>query len=506
MVNCLRAELNLMINLWLVTAVSLISTFGIAQSATQKSRPNILFILTDDQSSHDMKIYDPNSSLETPVIDKLAKEGMVFDGAYHMGAWTSAVCTPSRHMIMSGRTVWHIPRSPEESTYCPPNLEEQTLAAVFNRAGYNTMRTCKVGNSYEAANKQFTVRKDSTKRSPDGSEWHADQVLEYLNERGKTKDKAPFLIYFGFSHPHDPRFAKADLLEKYGADNKIIPAVSNPNSPKLPINYLPGHPFHFRVPNARDEVRVQGVGPRRDETTIRNEKGRYNACIEEIDTQMGRVLKKLDSMGELDNTYIVFTSDHGIAVGRHGLQGKQNLYEHSWRVPFVVKGPGVKAGVRAEGNIYLLDVLHTFCDLAGIEAPQTSEGVSFKPVLEGKRQTIRKALYGAFSGDSKPGIRCVKKGDWKLIKYEVLESKEVGGTKTKVRKTQLFNLAENPNELIIEHHDPKVIALTGNKPNPKQVNLANLWQYAAKLKEMEALLLSEQERLNDPYRFWEQSK
>jgi arylsulfatase A-like enzyme len=251
---------------------------------------------------------------------------------------------------------------------------------------------------------------------------------------------------------------------------------------------------------------VQGVWRNRDESTIRNELGRYYACIDEIDTQIGRVLKKLDDIGELDNTYIVFTSDHGIAVGRHGLQGKQNLYEHSWRVPLIVKGPGVKARSRVVGNVYLFDVLHTFCDLAGIEAPPTNEGISFEPVLHGRKDVIRDVLFGVFSGDSKPGIRCVRKGDWKLIKYEVFESKEPGGLKSRIRRTQLFNLAVNPNELIKEHHDPKVVELTRNKPDSQQMNLAGLPQYADTLKEMEALLLSEQKRFNDPYRFWNQPK
>ncbi len=469
------------------------------------SKPNILFVLTDDQSPFELKMYNPGTSLDTPVLDQLAKEGMVFDGAYHMGAFISAVCTPSRHMIMSGRTIWHIPRSPEASVYAPSMLEEQTLAAVFNRAGYHTMRTCKKGNSYEDANMQFTVRIDKTQRDPGGSKWHADQVIDYLQLRDSAKVKDPFFIYLGFSHPHDPRNAKADLLLKYGADNVNVPLVANPESPKLQSNYLPAHPFHFRVPNARDETRVQGVLHRRDEPTIRNELGRYYACIEEIDTQLGRVLRELEEMGELSNTYVVFTSDHGIAIGRHGLQGKQNLYDHSWRVPFIVKGPGVLENARKEGNIYLLDILATLCDMAGIEAPQTNEGISFKPVLEGQEEKIREVMYGVFSGDSKPGIRCVKKGDWKLIKYEVFESKTPDGPKIKVSETQLFNLAENPDELLIEHHDPGVIALTGIVPGENQVNLANLPRYADKLREMEALLLLEQERYNDPYRFSNQS-
>src|SRR5690606_26415247 len=112
----------------------------------------------------------------------------------------------SRHMIMSGRTLWHLPVGPLAKTHCPPHLEKETIPAVFRRAGYDTMRTCKQGNSYEAANAEFAVRRDATKRGGDaesGSAWHAERVLEYLETREETKDADPFFIYFGFSHPHD---------------------------------------------------------------------------------------------------------------------------------------------------------------------------------------------------------------------------------------------------------------------------------------------------------------
>lgn len=473
-------------------------------SAANAKRPNILFILVDDQAPFDLKVYDPKSPLQTPNIDGLARGGMVFDGARHMGAFVGAVCTPSRHMIMTGRTVWHLPIGPTAKEHCPMGIETNTMAAVFNRAGYATMRTCKRGNSYEGANKQFTVRHDADKRGgtdETGSTWHGDQVMNYLNERQATKDEKPFLIYFGFSHPHDTRDGKPELLAKYGAvnhtdQNSLPPA--NPKQPPLPVNYLPAQPFFHGHPGLRDEVAVSGVWTNRDERTIRNELGREFACSENIDIQIGRVLAKLKEMGELENTYIFYTADHGIAIGRHGFEGKQNLYEHTWRVPFIVKGPGIKAGTRVEGNIYLLDVLATLCDLAGIPAPETNEGLSFKPVLEGKKQTVRDVQYSVYCGGTKPGMRCVKMGDWKLIKYDVMDGA--------VRETQLFNLAQNPNEFLKEHHDPKVMALSGIKPTKEQVNLAGDPRYADKLKEMEALLLSEMRRLDDPYRLWNQPK
>ena len=102
-------------------------------------------------------------------------------------------------------------------------------------------------------------------------------------------------------------------------------------------------------------------------------------------------------------------------------------------MPFIVRGPGVKRASRVKGNIYLLDVLSTLCELAGIDIPETSEGISFKSVLAGKKDIVRDVLYGVYCGGGKPGIRCVKKGDWKLIKYD--------STRDGVRQTQLFNLA-----------------------------------------------------------------
>lgn len=461
----------------------------------EPKRPNFLFVLVDDQSPFDLQTYDPNSILETPNISKLSEEGIVFDQARHMGSMNGAVCTPSRHMIMTGRTLWHLPPSAEFQKQTDPHeLDDQTMGAVFNRAGYKTMRTCKKGNSYPGANKQFTVVHDATKRggtAESGSAWHAEQVLDYLQERDSINEEDPFLIYLGFSHPHDTRNGTPELLAKYGAVNHKDPnslPPANDKQPQLQPNYLEKQPFFHGHPELRDEERVSGVWKNRDERTIRNELGREYACSENIDIQIGKVLKKLEAMGELDNTYIIYTSDHGIAIGRHAFQGKQNLYEHTWRVPFIIKGPGIEAGKRVKGNIYLLDILPTLCDLAGIEAPKTVEGKSFVPVLKGEKEAVRDVMYGVYAGGTKPGMRTVKKGDWKLIKYDVMDGA--------VRETQLFNLAKNPNEYLHEHH----------KTGEMQTDLAEDPKYADKLAEMEALLLEQMQENDDPYRLWNQTE
>ena len=116
----------------------------------------------------------------------------------------------------------------------------------------------------------------------------------------------------------------------------------------------------------------------------------------------------------------------------------------------------------------------------------------------GNKQVVRNTLYGAYCGGTKPGMRCVRRGDWKLIKYDVLDGQ--------VRETQLFNLAKNPNEFLLEHHDDSAVKFNGHKPDEMQKDLAELPEYAEKLAEMEALLLSEMKRLKDPHRFWDQVK
>ncbi|MEM1061783.1 MAG: sulfatase-like hydrolase/transferase, partial [Planctomycetota bacterium] len=311
-----------MTRLWLT--LSALAALPLAAAAGD--RPNVLFIITDDQAAQDLSVYNPDTTLETPTIAALAERGITLDAAYHMGSFSGAVCAPSRTMVMTGRTVWRLPpirsRGKPKPEVCPPDIAAKSLAAVFNRAGYDTMRTCKRGNSYAGANAQFSVVRDKTARdgtAEEGSAWHADQVLDYLEDRETRGDADPFLIYFGFSHPHDPRGGTPELLAKYGAENRDkvddIPAL-NPDSPALPPNYLPAHPFPHGQPGLRDEEKVEGVYDRRDEATVRNEIGRNHACTENIDIQIDRVLKKLEATGELDNTYVFFTSDHGIAVGR----------------------------------------------------------------------------------------------------------------------------------------------------------------------------------------------
>jgi choline-sulfatase len=158
----------------------------------------------------------------------------------------------------------------------------------------------------------------------------------------------------------------------------------------------------------------------------------YYAIIEHLDTQVGRILDTLEKSGQADNTYIFFSADHGLAVGHHGLFGKQNLYEHSTRVPFIAVGPGIATGAKNDAPIYLQDVHPTTLELAGAKPAAKVEFHSLLPMLKGKsKKHAYDAIHGAYLGLQ----RSVTVDGWKLILYP------------NVSKARLYNINADPLEM-----------------------------------------------------------
>ena len=499
-------------------AVSGQSNEASGQPSPTAEPPNFVFIIADDMDIYTVNAYrlsEPAEAaangqpypIDTPNIDRLAAEGMLFHQARLMGADSGAVCTPSRTCIMTGKSTWQRTNGVTAATTFP-GVFNRGVRSGFTPIPHATYRTCKSGNSYPTANNEFTMVDDATKRgntAGSGSEWHGDRALEHLEhwQRNHRPTGKPFLAYCGFSHPHDTRNAQASLLGRYGCVNTTTPGsiALNPASPPLPYNHLPVmentgipanypfHPFDHGHLGVRDENTAEGMDQYRTAAVVRNEIGRNFACVDWIDQQVGRVLAKLEdpdgdgdtSDSVLDNTYIVFTSDHGIAVGRHGLQGKQNLYEHTWRVPYIVRGPGISAGSESDALIYLHDSFPTFCDLAGIDLPATideNDGQSFRAVLEGQSDTHREELYGLYAGGSKPGMRAITDGRFKLIKYDV--------SNDATQVTQMFDLEANPFELLPEHG---------------VTNIATDPAYARIRQRLEEKLTEQRIENADPYKF-----
>jgi arylsulfatase A-like enzyme len=237
-------------------------------------------------------------------------------------------------------------------------------------------------------------------------------------------------------------------------------AMYSPARIRLPGNFLPQHPFDNGELKGRDEQLAPWP---RTPRVVREHIAAYYAMITHLDAQIGRVLEALEASPYARNTIVVFAADNGLAVGQHGLLGKQNLYDHSVRVPLVIGGPGLPQGRRADTLCYLLDVHPTLCDLTGVPVPATVEGHSLLPALRNPQARVRDSLFLAYRHFQR-GVRTDR---WKLIKYNV------AGKQT----TQLFDLERDPWET---------------------ANLADDPAQAARVRELTVLLRDWMKRTEDP--------
>lgn len=437
-----------------------VAALGLALGQAQaKTKPNVLFIFADDQSYETVANHGW-TDIDTPNLDRLAKRGTQFTRAYNMGSWSGAVCVASRHMLITGRHIWRAQKA-QQVLRGGKNLTDAQKAArdvefnnlwpqVMGRAGYQTFFTGKWHIS-AAADKAFQVARNirggMPNQTPEGynrplpdkadpwspydvkfegfwrggkhwSEVVADDAVDYIGEA--KQDERPFFMYIAFNAPHDPRQAPKKYVDRYPL-SRI----------KVPENYLDEYPYKDDI-GCSAKLRDEKLGPfPRTHHAVKVHRQEYYAIIEHMDTQIGRILDALEKSGQSDNTYIFFSADHGLAVGHHGLFGKQNLYEHSTCVPFIASGPGIKVR-EIETPIYLQDVMATSLDIAQAERPEQVEFQSLMPLLKGETKESKvKAVYGAYLGLQ----RSVTVGNWKLILYP------------KISKARLYNIKRDPFEM-----------------------------------------------------------
>ncbi len=372
-------------------------------------RPNILFVFTDDQRA-DAGGALGNPVIKTPTLDSLARRGFVFRNAYCLGSNVPAVCLPSRNMLMSGRAYFRW-RGPQASP------DEPNLPVAMKEAGYVTYHHGKRGNTAVLIQAKFDVDKylndDIERESGEPGKQIVDEAIAWLKDRN---DARPFLMYLAFGNPHDPRVAAKKYLDLYERDR--IP---------LPRNFLPVHPFNNGEQLVRDELLAPWP---RTPDEIRRHLHEYYAVMSGFDHHLGRLLGSLKDLGLDGNTIIVYASDNGLALGSHGLMGKQSLYEHSAKVPLIVAGPGIAAG-GSDALVYLMDLLPTFCEFAGAPIPPGLDGKSLREILDGRSKGVRETLFYAY----REVQRAIRDDRWKLIRY------------TQINRTQLFDLREDPDEI-----------------------------------------------------------
>jgi arylsulfatase A-like enzyme/pimeloyl-ACP methyl ester carboxylesterase len=432
--------------------------FGAITCGASAARPNVLVILSDDQRA-DTIAERGNQFIVTPTLDRLARSGTAFTQAYCMGGLRGAVCVPARAMLMTGRGLFRV----NEEIGKQPTWPEQ-----FERAGYVTHACGKWHNGRESLAKAFPTgraiflggmgapytaplfqfeRRGAFIRHPRPAGMHtvevvANAAIDFL--RGRNADR-PFLLYVAMPSPHDPRIAPARFHTIYNA-----------KKPPLPRNFMAQHPFDNGEMAVRDEQLEDWP---RTEAAIRQHLADYYASITFMDEQIGRVLAVLDETGAATNTMIAFASDQGLAIGSHGLMGKQNVYEDGMRIPLIFSGPGIPAGRSSSALAYLHDLFSTAGGLCDVRAPRESSGIDLLPAMRRNRQA-RSSIFTAYRDVQ----RAVRDERWKVIRYP------------QVDVTQFFDL----------RHDP----LETN-------NLAADPRHARELKRMLSLLEREQKRAGD---------
>ncbi len=390
------------------------------------SRPNVLFIFNDDQRADTIAALG-NPIIKTPNLDRLCRQGVAFSRAYMQGGFNGATCVPSRAMLMSGRPLFHVDEK----------LADETWPAAFGRSGYTTFATGKWHNgvkslaaSFQNARSIFaggmanplqaplsdlengglTKPKNASKHA---CEQFADEAVQFL----KSQTGGPFFCYVAFDGPHDPHIVPASYPVRYNADSSL-----------LPPNFLPHHPFDNGEMTIRDEVLLPHP---RTAADVQGMIADYYRYISYLDLQIGRILDTLAASPAGANTIIVFAADSGVARGSHGLIGKQNLYEHSMRVPLIISGPGIASDKRSDAMCYLFDVMPTLGALCNVPPPSASEGIDLRAALRDPSHAARSELVFGY----RQVQRAIRDDRWKLIRHP------------QVNRTQLFDLQSDPQEM-----------------------------------------------------------
>ena len=447
-------------------------------SAVQEEKakkPNVVLIFADDMSYSAVGALG-NDIIKTPNLDRLAAEGTSFTHAYNMGGWNGAICVASRAMIMSGRSIWRAQEITQSWKNKDESAYDKSWARLMAGAGYNTYMSGKwhigahadtlfdiaenikpgmprdtwgaMGFGKVYKEQVLTGKKTIDEIMPNGyarpidendiswspsdttkggfwqggkhwSEVLRDDALDFIDDATSKDD--PFFMYLAFNAPHDPRQAPQKYIDMY--DVQDMP---------LPENWLPEYPYKNEI-GCWQTLRDEALAPfPRTPYAIKKHTQEYYAIITHLDEQIGLIIKGLEDAGELDNTVIIFTADHGLSVGKHGLIGKQNMYDHSMRVPFFIKGPSLPKGKTNSNEVYLQDAMATALEIADIPKPSYVEFNSLLSQINDPEQGgSYEEIYGCYTDRQ----RMIKKDDYKLIAYP------------QASKLRLFNLAIDPEEM-----------------------------------------------------------
>jgi len=417
---------------------------GLSRIACAAERPNIIFIFADDQRADTVGAHG-NPHIQTPHLDRLASEGFSFRGNYCAGSYSGAVCVASRAMLMTGRHWMNVTRNRKANDWTGMPLLPEVLA---KQGAYRTFITGKWHNQFHTLRRAFQEGRSiylggmlnhasfsvqdlgstgelSDKRPAPGfsSQVFADTAIDFIRQASEDQ---PFFLYVALTAPHDPRNPPPAYREMYYQ-----------NRPPLPVNFLPQIPFYngFGHGYGRDESLAPWPRAR---DMISDQLCEYYGLITHLDEQIGRICKALRDSPHARNTYVVYTADHGLAMGSHGLLGKQNIFEQSMKSPLIMRGPGIPAGESSPAFTYIFDLYATLCGVAGVSVPTGVDAQDLAPIWRGQRTGVRDSLFLPFQNC----MRSVNDGRWKLHVYPQTNYRLLFDLRTDPHEMQ--NLAEDP--------------------------------------------------------------
>ncbi len=453
------------------------------------TRPNILFMMTDDHAAHAISCYGSKVN-QTPNMDRIAKEGMRMDRVFA----TNSICTPSRATILTGKYS-HLNGVPVFNRF---DETQPTVAKMLRSAGYYTAMVGKwhlgsnpTGFDYWNILPGQGVYNNPTFYDKDGSEVIRGYATDIITDitldtlKNRPKDK-PFFMMSHHKAPH--REWTPDEKHRKMFENRVIPEPFNLRDDyagrtdalreqkqsvfrdltrfDLKIPPPPGlTPQQIRewnsikpteVETTIDGVRKLLTGPELDAWKYQRYLRDYLACVQSVDDNIGRVLDWLDNNGLAENTVVIYTSDQGFFLGEHNMYDKRFMYEESLRMPFLVRWPnGIRPGsVSADIGINC-DFAPTFLDLAGQPVPADMQGRSFLPIWKGKTpKNWRKSMYYRYYHD--PGDHNtrahygVRTATHKLIYF------------WKKDQWECYDLVADPHEMNNIYNDPKSQKLVAN--------------------------------------------
>lgn len=427
-------------------------------------QPNIVVVMADQLAPHFVGVYG-HPVAKTPHIDALANRGMRFDAAY----CNSPLCAPSRFSFMSGQLPSRIAAYDNASEFC---ASVPTFAHYLKALGY---RTCLSGKMHFVGPDQMHGFQDrvTTDIYPSDFAWTPDwdahderidkwyhnmqtvkesgvavatfqtdyddevefAARRWLIDRGRDHaagDGAPFCLVASFIHPHDPYVAKPEFWNLYSDDEIDLPK---------PWALDQHDPFSRRV---MDGIEASNVPLTEEE--VRRARRAYLANVSYFDSKVGAIVNALEDIGQIDNTLIVVTADHGDMLGERGLWYKMSFFEPSARVPMIFAGPGVAQGT-AGNACSLVDLLPTFLDVAGGDLEVLGDpidGRTLMPLARGEEAAEEEAI-GEYCAEMTPWpVFMIRRGAFKYIHCDV-------------DPPQLYDLSEDPDERINLANDPAYV-------------------------------------------------